>query len=237
MNGKHLKDALKAKGLTQAALAEKFNVTPVAVSRWINETREPSDSIKMQLAELLDVSIDYLMGTSEDKKNTPAGSPGEGVKSNVHLIPLPTGWRVRVPLLSPEVTACCGAGIPVWDETQNPPERIFEYTIEELGGRYDEMRPPVGVRADGACLERSGIHDGDILVINPALGSRQWEPCVVCWHGALSAKKVVRQPDGSVRLYSDDEMFTVSPDELADPEQFSIWGPVVEVRSKPRVGM
>ena len=85
MNGKHLKDALKAKGLTQAALAEKFNVTPVAVSRWINETREPSDSIKMQLAELLDVSIDYLMGTSEDNKKAPAGSPGEGDNYGIQL--------------------------------------------------------------------------------------------------------------------------------------------------------
>lgn len=102
------------------------------------------------------------------------------------------------------------------------------FSISDLGGVYDEMRPPYAVRADGACLEKSRIFDGDILIFNPAAEPRQGQICIVCWGGALSAKKVVRHGDGSITLYSDADEFHLSPQEAGDPDRFSIWGPVVK---------
>ena len=131
-------------------------------------------------------------------------------------------------LLSPEVTACCGDGIPTYDEIQNSPEKVMMFSISDLGGVYDEMRPPYAVRADGACLEKSRIFDGDILIFNPAAEPRQGQICIVCWGGALSAKKVVRHGDGSITLYSDADEFHLSPTEAGDPDRFCIWGPVVK---------
>ena len=58
----------------------------------------------------------------------------------------------------------------------------------------------------------------------------QGQICVVCWDGALSAKKVVRNDDGGVTLYSDVDTFKLSAAEVAEPTRFSIWGPVVQLR-------
>ena len=102
------------------------------------------------------------------------------------------------------------------------------FSISDLGGVYDEMRPPYAVRADGACLEKSRIFDGDILIFNTAAEPRQGQICIVCWGGALSAKKVVRHGDGSITLYSDADEFHLPPQEAGDPDRFSIWGPVVK---------
>ena len=59
---------------------------------------------------------------------------------------------------------------------------------------------------------------------------KKGQNCVVCWDGALSAKKVVRNDDGGVTLYSDVDTFKLSAAEVAEPSRFSIWGPVVQLR-------
>lgn len=218
------KDTIKAlrykAGLTQRQIADKLDISVTAYQNWEYGRSFPSpDKIKL-LASVLGVDGSVIANFAAQN----------AIQSDVTPVSLPDGRMISVPLLSPEVTACCGDGIPTYDEIQNEPEKAFRYTISELGGTYDEMRPPCAVRADGACLEKSRIFDGDILIFNPALEPRQGKVHIVCWDGALSAKKVVRRPDGSVQLFSDTDAFTVPAEEAADPERFCIWGPVVQSR-------
>lgn len=215
--GEKVKTARREKGISQKKLAALIGLSELTVIRLEKGQREPRPSELEKIAEVLGVPVATLYDAVP-------------MKSDVTPLPMPTGKQIPVPLLSPEVTACCGDGIPTYDEIQNEPERVFRYTISELGGTYDEMRPPYAVRADGACLEKSRIFDGDILIFNPALEPRQGKVHIVCWDGALSAKKVVRRPDGSVQLFSDTDAFTVPAEEAADPERFCIWGPVVQSR-------
>lgn len=62
--GNNLADLRKRKGLTQIELAEKFNYTDRAVSKWENGDTLPDVEVLYQLCEFYDVTLDYL--THED---------------------------------------------------------------------------------------------------------------------------------------------------------------------------
>ena len=62
--GNNLADLRKRKGLTQLELAEKFNYTDRAVSKWENGDTLPDIEVLYQLCEFYGVTLDYL--THED---------------------------------------------------------------------------------------------------------------------------------------------------------------------------
>ena len=62
--GKNLSELRKRRGLTQLELAEKFNYTDRAVSKWENGDTLPDVEVLFNLCEFYGVTIDYL--THED---------------------------------------------------------------------------------------------------------------------------------------------------------------------------
>lgn len=62
--GNNLSELRKRKGLTQLELAEKFNYTDRAVSKWENGDTLPDVEVLYQLCEFYGVTLDYL--THED---------------------------------------------------------------------------------------------------------------------------------------------------------------------------
>lgn len=65
--GKTIAKLRKAKGWTQIELAEKLQVSDKAISKWEKDSGAPSIEFFPALAELFDVSIDYLMMGKEDE--------------------------------------------------------------------------------------------------------------------------------------------------------------------------
>ena len=65
--GKTIAELRKAKGWTQIELAEKLQVSDKAISKWEKDSGVPSIEFFPALAELFDVSIDYLMTGKEDE--------------------------------------------------------------------------------------------------------------------------------------------------------------------------
>lgn len=63
--GRRIKLALDANGMTQRELAKKIKVTEVSVSRYITGNRIPRAPILMEMARVLGVSCDFLMGVIE----------------------------------------------------------------------------------------------------------------------------------------------------------------------------
>lgn len=63
--GKRIKAALDAKGMTQRELAKKIRVREVSVSRYVTGNRIPRAPILMEMARVLGVSCDFLMGVIE----------------------------------------------------------------------------------------------------------------------------------------------------------------------------
>lgn len=67
--GKLIKEIRKKNGLTQNELANKYNVTYQAVSKWENGKNLPDMSLIKQIAQDFNVSLDDMLGVSKKKKN------------------------------------------------------------------------------------------------------------------------------------------------------------------------
>lgn len=61
-----LKELRIEKGFTQKTLAERLNVTDDCVHFWEKGRSEPSIEQILQLAQLFDISTDYLLGKIDD---------------------------------------------------------------------------------------------------------------------------------------------------------------------------
>lgn len=60
--GQRFQNLRKEKGLTQEDIAEKVNISAQAVSKWENDISFPDVAILLELAEMLGVSVDFLLG-------------------------------------------------------------------------------------------------------------------------------------------------------------------------------
>ena len=73
--GNKLAEARRAKNLTQEQLAEKLEVTRQAVSRWESDAAYPETDKIVRMAQILEVSCDYLLQDGVDEKGAPVRSP------------------------------------------------------------------------------------------------------------------------------------------------------------------
>lgn len=60
-----LLDLRKEKGLTQEEVGAKLGVSPQSVSKWENGLTYPDIDLLPEIADLYDVSLDYLLGKDE----------------------------------------------------------------------------------------------------------------------------------------------------------------------------
>ena len=63
-----IKEFRKQRGITQEELCNMLQVSQPTLSGWENEKHEPTISQLIALADLFDVSIDYLVGRSDERK-------------------------------------------------------------------------------------------------------------------------------------------------------------------------
>ena len=62
-----IKQSRDKKGWSQAGLARNAEITPAAVNQFEKGSRKPNMPILRKLANVLDVSIDYLVGESDEE--------------------------------------------------------------------------------------------------------------------------------------------------------------------------
>ena len=87
----------REKGLTQAQLAERLNITDRAVSKWKTGKSLPDSSIMLALCGILDITADQLLrGEGEAPAAEPVPPPPEGAERRV---PLRAGARRWLALL------------------------------------------------------------------------------------------------------------------------------------------
>ncbi len=63
-----IRELRQKQGLSQAALAKSVNVDQTAVSKWELEKSFPDIAVALRVADYFGVSIDYLLGRDEIKK-------------------------------------------------------------------------------------------------------------------------------------------------------------------------
>ena len=62
-----LKTLRKQVKLTQAQIAEKLDISQQAYASWERGAKKPTQENLVKIAQVLNVSIDYLVGNSEEK--------------------------------------------------------------------------------------------------------------------------------------------------------------------------
>lgn len=72
MFAKRLKEARKRKNLLQKELASLLGVSRTTVTSWENGTRVPEFETLQRIADVLEVSVDYLLGRSDNPSPTPS---------------------------------------------------------------------------------------------------------------------------------------------------------------------
>ena len=66
-----LKTLRKENNLTQSELGSKFHLNKSSISKYENGTQMPESDMLEKIADYFNVSIDYLLGRSEVKKDNP----------------------------------------------------------------------------------------------------------------------------------------------------------------------
>lgn len=62
-----LKDLRKQSGLTQVGVAEKLGISQPAYASWERGAKKPTQENLVKIAQILNISVDYLVGNSEEK--------------------------------------------------------------------------------------------------------------------------------------------------------------------------
>lgn len=68
--GAQIKQLRLAAGMTQRELAQRINVGNTTLSQYENGARVPSDEVKLKIAMVFGVSVDYLLGASSERNST-----------------------------------------------------------------------------------------------------------------------------------------------------------------------
>ena len=66
--GEHLKNLRKSKDLTQKQVANTIGISERGFQRYELNERKPTYDILIAIADFFDVSLDYLVGRSNDPK-------------------------------------------------------------------------------------------------------------------------------------------------------------------------
>ena len=66
MIGERLLDLRRDAGMTQDQLAAALNVNKHSISAYERDKNEPPDAIKIEIARYFGVSVDYLVGLTDD---------------------------------------------------------------------------------------------------------------------------------------------------------------------------
>ncbi|MBQ7010329.1 MAG: helix-turn-helix transcriptional regulator [Clostridia bacterium] len=94
--GTRLADLRKRAELTQAALAEKLDVSDRAVSKWENAGGYPDITLLPLLADIFGVTTDYLLrGTPVKRQRFCLGWGDNKFRDAVNTKYLEKGWRVK----------------------------------------------------------------------------------------------------------------------------------------------
>lgn len=131
-----LRNARNKAKLSQSAVAKKLFITQQAYANYENDISSPNPETLIKIADILGVSVDYLLDREEQDFMT---------VDNIFLMK-----TKKVPLLGD--IAC---GVPIWAEEQRG----------EFVSVSDDIDADFCLRAKGDSMAGARIYDGDIVFI------------------------------------------------------------------------
>lgn len=83
--GQRLARLRKEKGYTQEDIASRITISPQAVSKWENDLSSPDILVLSSLADILDTSVDVLLGREEESNNININNKDNNKEEGIHL--------------------------------------------------------------------------------------------------------------------------------------------------------
>lgn len=195
----------KEKKLTMKQLGLIFGAAESTVSNWENGNREPSIAMLIKMSAFFNVSIDYLTGASDnrkDNKKTPSLQDEVELK-DTYAIPL----FERV-----------SAGVPL-DSQENLEGYIYI--------SYKPKENYFALRVHGDSMINAGIRDKSILVVHKQSYAENGDIVVALINGESTVKRFKIYGD-NIFLMPENPAYEPIP--IMKGADFLILGKVVEVR-------
>lgn len=200
-----IKELRKISQIKQIDLCTQLGITQGALSGWENEKYEPDITSIKKLSEIFNVSIDYLLGKSDEP-----GAPK-----------ITQSRATRIPVLGKVV-----AGIPI-----EAIEEILDY--EEITPELSSGGEFFALRIKGNSMEPK-ISEGDVVIVRKQEDADNGDTAIILVNGnEATVKKIRKTPEGislipnnpsyDVAFYSNKEIETLP---------VRIVGKVVELRAK-----
>lgn len=75
--GEKIKNLRNAKGLTQIGFANQFQISNGTIAMWETNKRQPDINTLCKISNFFDVSVDYLVGNTDDPRKASAWTDEE----------------------------------------------------------------------------------------------------------------------------------------------------------------
>lgn len=166
---------------------------------------------------------------------------GKG-RAPVFDVPNSRGDIVRIPILSPAKSACCGPGFPNSEEIYADMTDYLDMPSAVVGTvSPDPDLRPYFIHADGDSMINAGIIHGSMALVNPAESVYDGESALVAYgvDGNVAIKRVYWLDNGAVRITSADGTDwtrTFTHEEIQDEKLFRIIGKIMFAGVKPKRG-
>lgn len=193
--GSRLREARKAKQLTQKELAVQVGAKHNSVSNWENDLNKPDPDTIELLCEVLEVSADYLLPSRRAKAaETNQINANDLAERYPGLIPISQLKLRRVPVIG-EIAA----GVPI---TAN---REYDEYIE-VPDTADARKYDLSLRVKGDSMKPRYL-DGDLVFIRCQPDVRDGQIAAVVVGGEATLKRVYHVP-GGVQLISENPEYS-----------------------------
>ena len=229
-------------------LREFLEDTPGALEEISKQTEISTADIELYASGAEDPSGGRMRVITETMKSLgwrprlAGDAPKEKGRAPLYDVPSSRGDIVRIPILSPVKSACCGAGFPNSEEIYADMTDYLDMPSAIVGTiSSDPDLRPYFIYADGDSMINAGIIHGSMALVNPAEPVFDGESALVAYgvDGNIAIKRVYWLDNGAVRITSADGTDwarTFTREEIQDEKLFHIIGKIMFAGVKPKRG-
>lgn len=194
-----LKILRKQKGLYQKDVATFLGVDRTTYVKYENGVSEPDNDTLVKLAELFNVSVDYLLGRETND-----------IYASIGAMPVK---KIKLPVLG---NVACGEPIYANEDLEG-----YVYTDEDIGADFC-------LRAQGDSMVNARIFDGDILYIKKQNMVDDGEIAVVLIEDEATVKRVYYdRENNTITLVPENPTYKMMRYSGAQLNQIRILGKVI----------
>ncbi|NHM28897.1 helix-turn-helix domain-containing protein [Desulfofundulus sp. TPOSR] len=208
--GKRLRELREKKNLSQEALGKLFHLSQSMIAHYEAGRKQPSQQTLRQMADFFGVSIDYLLGRTNDPR------PVDKIIEDID------GWP-RGPTVSIPILGVIRAGEPIYAD-----ENIIDWVevpAEEVkNGEYFYLR------VKGDSMIGSRIYPGDIVLVRRQETVDNGQIAVVLVNDEEATLKRVKFLEEAVILYPDNPKYQP---QIYRIDEVRILGRVIKVEFEP----